>query len=227
MVNSIWDDPTKKQWVQRTVLDFNAVYYYSMVFTKTTWMGIQTLKYPTDLIIFQEIIFETKPDIIIETGTWKGGSALFMANVFDGIGKGTVITIDNCLKPDLPTHPRITYLFGDVLSEEIMSQINEYLRHKPKVMVILDSEHLKAHVLKELDIYAPLVAPGCYLILEDTFLHTYGFDVTDKQGNKLYPGPMEALREWLPKHPEFEKDVSRNKFYLTENPDGCLRRLNA
>jgi len=202
---------------------FNAHYYYSKVWSETYWQGKLVFKAPTDLWVYQDILFETKPDLIIECGTFHGGSTLFYANLFDIMGtNGEIITIDVDAMPDMPQHKRIKYLIGSSISEEILKQVSELVIGKEKVMVILDSDHSCEHVAKELEAYHGFVTKGCYLVVEDSNLN--GHPVFSGFGHGL--GPMEAMEAFLPKHPEFEIDLSKEKYMLTFNPKGYLKKIN-
>lgn len=207
---------------QEIVDTFHMLYYEGMAFGKTwgatTWLGVHTAKTPLDLWVYQEIIYETKPDIIIETGTANGGSALYMACINDLIDGGKVISIDISPKDNLPHHPRVTYLTGSSTSPEITMRVNHLAQGANRIMVVLDSDHSKAHVRRELELFAPLVTVGCYLIVEDTNVN--GHPVWPDHG----PGPMEALSEFLEGNGAFEIDHGREKFYLTFNPSGYLLR---
>jgi cephalosporin hydroxylase len=185
----------------------------------TYWMGVPTLKLPLDLWIYQEILYELKPEIIVEAGTNRGGSALFMAHICDLLGKGRIITVDIKQYPGQPQHPRISYLVGSSIDEGIVAQVKSHIQPGEQVMVVLDSEHRKPHVDRELELYGDLVTPQSYLILEDTFLNGYPVDAT------FGLGPMEAIQEYLKKHPEFVIDTSREKFLVTWNPNGYLKRV--
>jgi len=199
---------------------FHKLYYESdeKTWKNTFWLGIPAQKCPLDLWIYQEIIFETKPGIIIETGTANGGSALFLATICDLSGKGEVITIDIESRENKPEHPRIKYFLGSSTSKAIVEGVQSFVRGKDGIMVILDSDHNREHVLKELEIYSKFVTRGGYLIVEDTNLN--GYPVEPDFG----PGPMEAVEEFLGTNKDFMIDKSREKFYLTFNPNGYLKR---
>lgn len=210
--------------LEKNVIDqFHKLYYDSHIFGKTWgntfWMGIPILKCPFDLWIYQEIIFKLKPDIIIECGTAYGGSALFLASMCDLVNTGKVITIDIKEKEVRPKHKRIKYLLGSSTSEEIVKQVKKFINDKDKVMVILDSDHHKEHVLNELRIYSEFVTKGSYIIVEDTNLNDH--PVYPDFG----PGPMEAVGEFLKENKEFIVDRSKEKLYLTFNPKGYLRKI--
>ena len=204
---------------------FHQSYYFHRQRTwfNTRWMGMPVYKCPTDLWIYQEIIHGTRPSLIVETGTALGGSALFLAQVGEHASQPRVMTIDVTNTPAavaerLPKHPAITYLAGSSTDPQIVDTIRGAIEPEDRVMVILDSDHAMAHVRAELELYAPMVTVGCYLVVEDTNVN--GHPVYPLHG----PGPMEALADFLPRHPEFEVDAECEKFMLTFNPRGYLRR---
>lgn len=186
----------------------------------TSWFGVGAEKLPLDLWIAQEIIFETRPAVVIETGVRRGGSTLFYAQMFDLIGEGHVLGVDidlSLLDPRVRAHPRITVLEGDSAGDEAIRAARHAAASGP-TMVILDSDHTARHVRAELDALGEFVAEGCYLVVEDTNLRTHPLLwVPDA-------GPLDAVRGWLPHHPEFEVDRGREKFLATFNPHGYLRR---
>ena len=206
------------------VTQFHKLYYDSYFFGKTWgstyWLGTKILKCPLDMFIYQELIFAMRPDIIIETGTAHGGSALFMATICDLVGCGEIVTIDVEDLPDRPRHERITYLLGSSTSDEIKGKVRERIGDKGKVLVILDSDHRKEHVLNELQLYSAFVPKGGYVIVEDT--HVNGHPVEPEFG----PGPMEAVNEFVKWSGDFVIDKSKEKFYMTFNPNGYLQRIN-
>jgi cephalosporin hydroxylase len=198
---------------------FHQHYYNSNVWYKDTrWLGIPVQKTPTDLWIYQELLYELKPSIIVETGTAFGGSTLFLASICDLLNNGIIISIDTNPRTGRPAHRRIRYLTGSSSDPTIIETIKYLTKNAATVMVILDSDHSRKHVLTELDCYAPLVTNGSYLIVEDTNLN--GHPVVPTFGE----GPWEAVQEWLTNHPEYQIDRSREKFFLTSNPNGYLRK---
>lgn len=198
---------------------FHRLYYNRKLWQDTHWQGVSVAKNPMDLWQYAEIIHETKPELIVETGSYRGGSALFFASLFNMIGAGQVISID--IEPfPRPQHSRITWATGSSADPDAIAYVTERATNL-RTMVILDSDHHKRHVLRELDGYAPLVTPGCYLVVEDTNVN--GNPVEDKHG----AGPAEALKQWLPDHPEFEVDLHRERFLLTFNASGWLRRVSS
>lgn len=201
------------------VTGFHKLYYYSSLTTwnNTYWLGVPAQKCPLDMWVYQEIIWQTKPDFIIETGTARGGSASFFASIVDLIGKGQVITIDIADRATL-THPRIIKIVGDSVSQEVVSRVKNIVGGK-SCMVSLDSDHAKNHVLKELYAYSELVSLGNYLVIEDTNLRHPAYP---RLGRK---GPMEAMEEFLSEGRDFVIDRTREKFLLTFCPRGFLKRV--
>jgi cephalosporin hydroxylase len=203
---------------------FHRAYYDQPETTwgNTWWLGARVAKCPLDLWVVQEVVFETKPDLIIECGTGAGGSAYFLACVCDHIGSGRIITIDIVEEPrqgPRPLHPRITYVSGSTVAPEVVTQVREAVGGGERVMVILDSDHSKDHVLAELREYAPLVSVGSYLIVEDTNIN--GHPVLPAFG----PGPHEALQEFLWENDCFSVDRSREKHMMCMHPGGFLKRV--
>ncbi len=208
-------------FAQPITLAFHVLYYYSgqRTWQNTYWLGMPVLKSAPDLWVLQEIIFFTRPDVIIETGTFLGGSALFMASICESMNHGRVITIDIADFPGKPRHPRITYLLGSSTSPEIAAQVKNLIQPQEKVMVVLDSDHSKDHVLRELNIYGKLASKDTFLIVEDT--HVNGRPVDFWHG----PGPGEAVQEFLRNNNDFVVDRGPEKLFLTFNPRGYLRRV--
>jgi cephalosporin hydroxylase len=196
--------------------------YYAQVGSTvfgTRFLGVQTLKYPTDLWTYQEIIGDTFPDVIVETGTWHGGSALFLATVCEALGHGRVITIDIEPGHPMPEHPRITYVQGSSVGPDVLAEVREHTRGE-EVMVILDADHGCDHVLNELHAYSDVVTAGHYLIVEDTNVN--GHPVLADHG----PGPQEAVEAFLGRDARFVVDRARERLLITANPGGFLRRLS-
>jgi cephalosporin hydroxylase len=201
---------------------FHRLYYSSgdSTWRTTKWMGVDVWKLPMDLWMQQEIIFDTKPDLLIETGINYGGSTLYFADLFERIGHGRLIAIDIHLEradKQLFEHDRIEVVHGSSTDPVIVAKLREAADGK-RVMVILDSDHSAAHVQRELELLGPLVSEGCYLIVEDTQI---GHPVKDWA---LGEGPMEALERWHPHHPEFVRDEYRERLLVTFNPKGYLKR---
>lgn len=195
--------------------DFHRIFYDSLKGKDfVRWQGVGTKKYPNDLIIYQNIIYSHKPDFIIELGTYKGGSALFFANMMDLNNKGEVITVD-VKKRKTPEHDRITYLNGSSLDLDVVDKIKSIIHGD--VMVVIDSVHTKEHVLKEIMAYKDLVTENQYMVVEDTCL---GYGIPNIFGSS----PMEAVEEFLSDNNDFSVIRSCEKYLITTNPKGWLRR---
>lgn len=212
-------DPADEQSVVR---EFHRLYFdaraFNMTWRNTFWMGTPLLKCPLDLWLYQEMLFALRPAVIVETGTAFGGSAHYLASLCDMLGQGRILTIDITEREGRPQHPRVTYLTGSSVAPEMVARVKDLVGDASPVMVVLDSDHSRDHVLKEMEAYHGLVTPGSYLVVEDTNLN--GHPVEPDHG----PGPMEALEAFLPGHPEFAHDTAMDKFFLTFNPKGYLKR---
>jgi len=208
---------------QDVITAFHKLYWnagmHGGTWRNTRWMGVEVWKCPLDLWIYQEIIHEVRPDLIIETGTNMGGSALYMAHVLDAMGKGRVLTIDVADYPGMPKHERIEYFKGSSIDTETIGYVRGQVKSEGTVMVVLDSLHHKDHVLREMELYAEFVTPGSFLIVEDTDLNGHPI------GEPGHPGPKEAIDEFmLRKNCRFDVDATRHKFFMTQNQGGFLRR---
>lgn len=217
-------DRLSAQWRERSVVRaFHRLYYHSAYDTPprtwgaTSWLGVPVLKCPLDLFVYQEILSETRPQVIVETGTALGGSALFLASLCELLGQGEVITVD-IVDQCQARHPRLTTFVGSSTDPQVVERITASVAGR-SAMVILDSDHSKAHVLRELANYSELVPVGHYLIVEDTNIN--GHPVGWQYG----PGPAEAVAEFLHHRDDFEVDRRREKHLLTHNPGGYLRRV--
>jgi cephalosporin hydroxylase len=212
--------PLRQLRARATVARFHQLYYDDVQRTwgQTFWLGTPTRKCPLDLWVYQELLTALQPELVIETGTAFGGSALFFASCMDMIGRGRVITIDIGDHPTRPAHDRITYLLGSSVDTRVVEQARAAAADASSVMVVLDSDHSRDHVLAELHAYAPLVTRGSYLIVEDTNVN--GHPILPTFG----PGPHEAVDAFLAEGAPFVRDRDCEKFYLTFNPGGYLRR---
>ena len=188
-------------------------------FSTTTWLGKPIWQNTLDLWVIQETIWEIQPVLLIECGTNRGGSAYFYAQLFDLMGKGKVVTIDIEKMHDL-THPRIEFIYGDSKSEFVAGKVRQAVSSaRGPIMVILDSDHSAQHVGKELELYAPFVSPGSFVLVQDGLI-----DVLDRFRIGR-PGPLPAIKDFLKRHPEFEVDVERcERFLISHHPMGWLKR---
>jgi cephalosporin hydroxylase len=209
--------------VRRAVVDqFHRLYYHrpKRTWQNTRFLGVDVWKTPLDLWVYQEMLHELRPDVLIETGTKFGGSAYYFARLFDLIGHGRVVTIDVEPQPDRPEHERITYLTGSSTDEEIVARVDA-LVDGGRPLVVLDSSHHRDHVLAELELWSPRVPVGSYIVVEDT--HADGHPISTRFGR----GPWDAVDRFLAATSAFEIDESRHKFFMTFNRRGYLRRVRA
>jgi cephalosporin hydroxylase len=204
--------------------DFHRVFYngpagHGGLWYSVRWLGVPVLKCPFDLCVVQEILFETRPDLIIECGVYSGGSTLFLASLCDLLGTGRVLACDVTLarvEPAVRSHPRVELVEMSSVSSEFHALARQRAAGR-RVMVILDSDHQRDHVLQELRLFGPLVTPGCYC--EDTNIN----------GHPVYPtfgpGPYEALQQYLGEAGTlWTVDEHRERLLVTFNPRGYLRR---
>jgi len=188
------------------------------IMTGTTYFGVKTLKNPLDFWVYQEIIFEQRPDVIVEIGNHSGGSTLALAHFCDLLGKGRVIGIDishDKVPEIVRNHPRITLIEGDAC--ESFNKVDALILAGQSVLVIEDSSHTFDNTLKVLNTYAPLIRSGEYFIVEDSICH-HGLNVGPD------PGPYEAIEAFVAEHSEFMVDRERESFLITWNPKGFIRR---
>jgi cephalosporin hydroxylase len=217
-----WHRLYRLPWVARLLArHFHRSYYYRMSDTilATSWLGTPVLKCPLDLWVYQELLAELRPAVIVELGTYRGGSALFFAQICELLEAGEVITIDAVPAP-VPDHDRITYVTGSSVSLRSVARVRAAIDGRGPVMVVVDSNHTRDHVLAELRLYADLVTVGSYLVVEDTNIN--GHPVLPGNG----PGPTEAVAAFLREDDRFEVDRSREKHLITMHPGGFLRRAS-
>jgi cephalosporin hydroxylase len=193
------------------------------------WRGVRVVKFPSDMILYAQVIHKRKPNWIIETGTAYGGSGLFFADMMDLFGgDGGVITIDvkprgifkdkkESRSPDgknwetlLGEKKNLTQLIGSSVDPKIMAKVKEMVGSK-KVMVVLDSDHSEIHVHRELTAYGPIVTPGQYMVVEDCWTH-----------RKDPYSPLRATNKYLDKHPEFARVNIEKQFIFAVTKDGWL-----
>jgi len=211
-----------------TAQAFHDLYWNSRVWERTFWRGIPTLKCPLDLWIYQELLWFSRPELVIEFGTWAGGSATFLAETMDvyrAPASARVVTVDILGEEAFrqqaeryaevpfpvrirPAHERIEYVTGDSLSYEVMSRVQAEAETRAPVLVIADSDHSFDHTYGELSAYHDLVTPGSWFIMEDT-------DGAEVQ---------RAVDTFLAENDRFVRDPQWEKFHMTFNPGGYLRR---
>ncbi len=197
-----------------------------------SWLGRPIIQYPQDILAMQELVWQVRPDLIIETGIAHGGSLIFYASMLELIGQdGRVLGIDNDIREhnrvEIQKHPmfkRITMLHGSSVDEVLARQIHEFARGRKRLLVVLDSNHTHQHVLKEMNLYSQLVTKGSYLVVFDTVIEDLpkGFfaDRPWDRGNN----PKTAVHEFLQANDRFVIDREiENKLLITAAPDGYLK----
>lgn len=205
---------------------FTCMFYESEVWNngRTQWLGVPVYQNPMDLFMMQEMICWVKPTIIIETGTFYGGSALYYAHVLEKVDKkAKIITIDieKNIVPSALAHPQITFIHDSSLSIKTLNKVRKMVKKKDRVMVLLDSDHSSYHVLEELRAYSDFVTSGSYMVVHDTFLGGNPIVIVSMKGDR---GPMEAVNSFLKENKDFNIDHARGKFMFSFCPNGCLLR---
>jgi len=238
------DDVLKLQsnsWVVDTS-KYKYCYSYS-------WMGRPIIQYPQDMTAMQEIIWDIKPDLIIETGIAHGGSLIMNASLLAMLDYCDALKNGEMLDPEKPkrrvlgididirehnrkaieAHPmanRIDMIQGSSIAQDIISQVHEYSKNYKKILISLDSNHTHTHVLAELEAYASLTSVGSYCVVFDTIVEDMPADMFPDRPWGPGNNPKTAVWEYLKTHPEFEIDKSiQNKLLITVAPDGYLKRV--
>ncbi len=194
----------------------NILYFKSKAYEKTSWMGVRTAKCPMDMWVYQELIHSQNTDLLIETGTLMGGSALFFANVFDVLDKGKVVTVDLIKQKQLPKHPRIEYITGSSIDTHVLNTIRECYAQSSSAMVILDSDHKAEYKFKELNAYSEFVTKGNYMIAEDTCFDYY------PAWPEFGPGPATAVKQFMKSNTDFVIDRTQEKHLISFAPMAFL-----
>ncbi len=181
---------------------------------RSHWMGVRALKNPLDAWIYQEILYEVRPQVVVELGSAYGGSTLFLCHILDLLGvEATVVSVDQQHSHFAAEHQRIEKVTGDTRSPEVIARVGELCDGK-RTLLIHDASHVADVVLEDLRNYGPLVTPGSYMIVED--------GVRDFLAG--LPGPVAAIDQLLAESREFEIDQKRERYLFTYNPRGFLRR---
>ena len=200
-----------------------------------SWMGRPVIQYPQDMMAMQEIIWNVKPDLIIETGIAHGGSLIYYASLLELIGKGEVLGIDIDIRKhnrdEIESHPmfkRVTMIQGSSIDPTIVAEVANYTIGKKTILVLLDSNHTHEHVLAELQLYSPFVSLNSYIIVYDTIVENLPQDYLPGHARPWGIGdnPMTAMNTFIVNNPEFEIDQSiNNKLLISVAPDGYLKRI--
>src|SRR5665647_1701899 len=236
---NLWESSVT--WIRDT-----AKHNYSYNFS---WQGRPIIQYPQDIVAMQELIWSIKPDLIIETGIAHGGSLIFSASMLalldmcdaietsekldPKISRRKVLGIDIDIRAHnrhaIETHPmasRIQMIQGSSIAPEIIEQVRAVAANYKRVLVFLDSNHTHAHVLAELQVYAPLASKGSYCVAFDTVIEDMPKEMFPDRPWGPGNNPKTAVWEYLRTHPEFEIDKSiQHKLLITVAPDGYLHRV--
>jgi cephalosporin hydroxylase len=203
-----------------TLREWLIYHHKEIVFDKMRWMGTRILKNPMDLWIYQEILFNINPDIIVEIGSANGGSTLYLAHLCDIQKNGKVVSIDINRDNYKVSHERIINLTGDSLSENIIQEVSRLCSGKT-VLVIHDADHTEESVYNNLIKYSGFVSKGSYFIVEDGIIDLFGSE--DQIGG--HSGPLHATLRFLEENKDFLIDEDCERYLLTYNPKGFLKRI--
>jgi cephalosporin hydroxylase len=197
------------------------------------WLGLPIIQYPQDIVAYQEIIWNVKPDLIIETGIARGGSLVLSASILQLIGKGQVLGIDIDIRKEnfekIKSHAlnkRIKMIQGSSIDENTIKQVKKIVKNKKRIVVVLDSNHTHEHVLKELENYSQFVKKDSYLIVFDTVIEDIPESIAKKSKKPWGKGnnPQSAVKEFLEKNSRFVIDTNiQNKLQISVAPNGYLK----
>ena len=220
--------------LQKAARDFNVESIKSVYSYNFSWMGRPIIAYPQDMIAMQELIWEVKPDLIIETGVAHGGSIVYYASLLELIGnEGLVLGIDIDIRKHnrdlIEAHPmmkRIKLIEGSSVSEEVMNEVKSIAASRKTIMVCLDSNHTHDHVLEELKLYAPLTSIGSYCVTFDTIVEDLPEGMYGDRPWEVGNNPKTAVWAFLETNDNFviDKEVDK-KLLISVAPDGYLKRV--
>ncbi len=197
---------------------------------EVTWLGIPIIQLPEDILIMQEVIYKVRPDVIVETGTAHGGTAMLYASMLELLGKGRVISIDIEIRKynrlAIQAHPmskRITLIEGSSTDDNVLAQVRQSICPQDTVLVALDSNHTYNHIREEMEKYSKLVMPGSYMVVFDGVMEILT-DAPNGSPSWATDSPAAAIRDFLAEHEEFEVDPYYNRLVVTYCSNGFLRR---
>ncbi len=203
-----------------------------------TWLGRPIIQLPEDMVRLQELIYQVKPDVIVETGVAHGGNQVFLASLCRLMGCGRVIGVDIEIRPHnraaLEAHelyPLITLIEGSSTDPGVVEKVKTAIGATENPLILLDANHAKDHVLQELEAYAPLVGVGSYIIVADGVMEQLG-TAPGAKPEWAWDNPRRAVAEFLGRHPEFKPmppprpfDESLVREPVTYWPEGYLQRM--
>ena len=208
-------------------------YKYSYLWS---WFGVPIIQMPADIMATQEVIFKTKPDVIIETGVARGGSVIFMAGIQKLLGDGIVIGVDIDIRDhnrssieDSLFADRIKLVEGPSTDDGVIDEVKSYIKPGATVMVVLDSDHSRKHVFEECQAYSKLVTKDNHLVVADTLIGFYSEDRSPKERSMHWfegNDPLSATKDFFQQNKDFEIDGEINgKLVISSSPRGYLRKL--
>lgn len=227
-ISKMGSDANLQNLTQKWFVD-SSKHKYSYHFT---WLGRPIIQFPQDIIAMQEILWRVKPDLIVETGVAHGGSLIFYASMLELIGEnGRVLGIDIDIRDhnrfEIEKHPmfnRIALLQGSSTDPKTIKEVNRFVQGKQRVLVVLDSNHTHEHVIKELELYSPLVTKGSYLVVFDTVIEDMPEDFFPDRPWGRGNNPKTAVREFVRNSDRFEIDKEiESKLLITVAPNGYLK----
>lgn len=199
---------------------------------EVTWLGFPVIQMPEDLVMMQELLHKVRPDVLVETGTAHGGSAIFAASIFELLGKGRVISVDVDIRKynrlaiqSDPMARRIELIEASSIELSTVQTVCSRIRPGEQVLVALDSNHTYEHVKEELRLYAPLVTADSYLVVYDGVMALLS-DAPRGKPEWEQDNPVVAVREFLEMNEQFVEDLYYNRMRVTHCPGGFLRRLS-
>jgi cephalosporin hydroxylase len=208
-----------------SIADWLIYHQEKIHFKKMSWMGLKILKNPLDCWIYQEIIWEVRPDVVVEIGSLAGGSTLFFCNILDFLGHGQVVSVDKDRSRYQAKHARLLDITGDCADPTVVDQVRAICQQR-RTLVIHDADHTKQAVLRDLRTYAELVAVGSYFIVEDGIVDVFGGRSSKRLRWDNRPGPLAAIHEFLREDDRFIVDKERERYLITGNPCGFLKRVS-
>jgi cephalosporin hydroxylase len=214
-----------------TLLWIKAATHHRLMY-EPTWLGVPIIQLAEDVVVMQELIWKLKPDVIVETGIAHGGSAVFYASMLELIGRGKVVAVDVEIRKHnelaIKSHPlshRIHLIQGSSVEKTVISQVLGHIKPTDKVLVTLDSNHSKAHVARELELYSDIVTPGSYLVAMDG-AQAWVSDIPKGKPEWKDDNPLAAIEEFIAKDARFVIDDYFTRLKVTASPKGFLRRLS-
>jgi cephalosporin hydroxylase len=206
----------------RSLAEWFSYFQRDMIFDQVRWMGVKALKNPMDCWVYQQLLAELRPRVVVELGSAHGGSTLFLLNMLDLLGEGVVVSVDRDRRTFALDHPRLRRVDGDLADPAVIEQVSALCAGDGPVLVVHDADHHRDAVLRDLRNFAPLVTVGSWFIVEDGIVDVLPELPGVPPG---IAGPFAAVVAFLDESPEFEIDRSREGCVMTCNPGGFLRRV--